>query len=125
MSTPAVPPATDWSAVTLGEFIAKLCAKIPTPGGGAACAVNAAVGAATIAMSAAYTSGPKYQAVEADARDIDQKLQAAARTFMALAGEDEAAYGAVNAVLALPKEPDDARKLRDELAALKTKTAPK
>ncbi|HTL51609.1 MAG TPA: cyclodeaminase/cyclohydrolase family protein, partial [Planctomycetota bacterium] len=116
MSMPVspVPAPTDWSVVAIGEFVARLCAKVPTPGGGAACAVNGAVGAATIAMSAGYTSGPKYAAVETEAKEIYQKLQDAARALIALAGEDEAAYGAVNAVLALPKEPDEARKLRWE-----------
>ncbi|MGH7143523.1 MAG: cyclodeaminase/cyclohydrolase family protein [Planctomycetota bacterium] len=106
--------ATDWSRVAIGDFIAQLIAKQPTPGGGAACAVNAAVGAATIAMAAGYTSGPKYQAIEAQAQALYRGLQEAARGLIALAAEDEAAYAAVNAVLALPKEPDAARKLRWE-----------
>lgn len=110
----AVPPPTNWGAVSIGDFIARLCAKVPTPGGGAACAVSGAVGAATVAMAAAYTSGPKYAAVESEAKQIEQQLQALAQTLIGLAGEDEAAYGAVNAVLALPKEPEEARKLRWE-----------
>lgn len=109
-----VTAATDWSAVPIGQFVAQLIAKQPTPGGGAACAVSAAIGAATIAMAAGYTSGPKYAAVEAAARGIYKDLETGAKKLVALAAEDEAAYGAVNAVLALPKEPEEARKLRWE-----------
>ena len=52
-------PTVSTTAQTVGDFVAALAAKQPTPGGGAAAAVGAAVGAAAAAMSAQYTQRKK------------------------------------------------------------------
>lgn len=46
-------------AQIIGQFVAALAAKNPTPGGGAAAAVGASIGAAAASMSAAYTQRKK------------------------------------------------------------------
>jgi len=47
------------SQQVLGQFVAALGAKVPTPGGGAAAAVGASLGAAAAQMSANYTMRKK------------------------------------------------------------------
>lgn len=47
------------SKQVIGEFISQLSAKSPTPGGGGASAIGAAIGGAAAKMAAAYTSRKK------------------------------------------------------------------
>lgn len=48
------------SSETVNDYLARLAARQPTPGGGAAAALHAAQGAALVAMVARYTTGEKY-----------------------------------------------------------------
>ena len=41
----------------IGDFLARLAARVPVPGGGAAAALHAAEGAALLGMVARYTTG--------------------------------------------------------------------
>jgi formiminotetrahydrofolate cyclodeaminase len=49
------------SSETIGDYLARLASREPTPGGGAAASLHAAQGAGLIAMVARYTTGPKYE----------------------------------------------------------------
>ncbi len=76
----------------LGELVRELAARSPTPGGGAAAAVTAALGCAAGAMAARYTTGSKWADRAEAAQALAMALDSAAHRLMALADEDEAAF---------------------------------
>ena len=86
---------------TIADFLDRLAARVPAPGGGATAALHAAQAAALLAMVARYSDGAKYDAslmgrvvAEADA------LRSEA---LGLAEADAAAFGAVAAAYQLPR----------------------
>ncbi|TDT79440.1 formiminotetrahydrofolate cyclodeaminase [Arthrobacter sp. AG258] len=83
------------SSESIGSYLARLAAKQPTPGGGAAAALHAAQGAALVAMVARYTTGAKYEPhaplVQRITADADGLIEEA----LHLAEADEAAFQAV------------------------------
>jgi formiminotetrahydrofolate cyclodeaminase len=83
------------SEISIGAFSAALAARQATPGGGAAAAVAVALGCASGAMAARYTTGPKWADRSADAEALAQQLDAHAARALALADEDAAAFAAV------------------------------
>jgi methenyltetrahydrofolate cyclohydrolase len=87
---------------TVEDFLGRLAARIPAPGGGATAALHAAQAAALVAMVARYSDGARYDAglmgrivAESDG------LRAEA---LRLAEADAAAFGAVAAAQARPKD---------------------
>lgn len=88
------------ATAAVGDLVAALARREPTPGGGAAAAVAAALGCAAGAMAARYTDGPKHQAVEAAAANLAQVLDHAAADCLRLAEADAQAYSAVRAAKA-------------------------
>ncbi len=82
---------------TIAGFAADLAAKQPTPGGGAAAAVTAALGCASGAMACRYTTGERYAAVTAEAATCASRLDAWRNEALALADTDAAAYATVRA----------------------------
>jgi len=101
---------------SMDAFLDALASGAPTPGGGGAAALMAAVGAALVAMVCNLTVGrPRYA-------DVEERMTMALREAQELRGQaqalidaDAAAYGEVAAVFALPKgTPDEqaARKTR-------------
>lgn len=80
------------SKQVLGQFIAALSSKQPTPGGGAAAAVGAAIGAAAAEMAAAYTQRKKDK--ESGAADKANEFMAstALDKYLNAADEDAIAY---------------------------------
>jgi formiminotetrahydrofolate cyclodeaminase len=87
---------------TVEEFLDRLAARIPAPGGGATAALHAAQAAALVAMVARYSDGARYDALlmgrivtEADG------LRAEA---LRLAEADAEAFGAVSAAYQRPKD---------------------
>jgi formiminotetrahydrofolate cyclodeaminase len=83
--------------VDLPTFITALAQRTPTPGGGAAAAVAAALGCAAGAMAARYTTGAKWAAVSDQAQAFAELLDRSATDCLRLADEDAAAYAAVGA----------------------------
>jgi formiminotetrahydrofolate cyclodeaminase len=81
------------SAITIGDFVACMAAKQPTPGGGAAAAVGAAIGASAASMAAAYTQRKKDEETgKAElARALIAKLEL--QPLIQGADEDAKAYG--------------------------------
>ncbi|HEY7113933.1 MAG TPA: cyclodeaminase/cyclohydrolase family protein [Thermoanaerobaculia bacterium] len=95
---------TDFSKLSLAEFLEALASDAPTPGGGTAAAVAAAMGASLVEMVAAVTlSKEKYAAAHDAVRPIAEAARAARREFLALAREDSEAYDLVVAARRLPK----------------------
>jgi glutamate formiminotransferase/formiminotetrahydrofolate cyclodeaminase len=95
---------TDFSKLSLAEFLEALASDAPTPGGGTAAAVAAAMGASLAEMVAAVTlSKEKYAAAHDAVRPIAEAARAARREFLALAREDSEAYDLVVAARRLPK----------------------
>lgn len=81
----------------IGGFAADLAARQPTPGGGAAAAVTAALGCATGAMACRYTTGEKFAAVAEEALALATRLDAWRIRALELADADAVAYAGVGA----------------------------
>lgn len=98
---------------TIAQFLDALASGAPVPGGGAAAALEAAVGAALVVMVCNLTIGKeKYRAYEGlmtEARDAAEDLRAQA---LALAAEDSASYSAVGAAYGLPRGSDEEKAAR-------------
>ena len=84
-------------STSVDALIGALAERTPVPGGGAAAAIAAALGCAAGAMAARYTAGPKYAAVEAQARTLGDLLAKAAQDCTRLSDADAVAYAAVGA----------------------------
>jgi glutamate formiminotransferase/formiminotetrahydrofolate cyclodeaminase len=104
---------TDFSKLTLADFIEALASEAPTPGGGTAAGAAAAMGAALAEMVAAVTlSKEKYAASHDAVRPIAEAARAARRDFLALAREDSEAYDLVVAARRLPKGTEEEKAAR-------------
>lgn len=98
----------------MSAFVEALGSGAPTPGGGAASALVGALAAALAEMVARFTVGRKsYAAVEAEARGILQRAEAARVALLALVAEDERAFGVVSAAYQRPRATDEEKRARD------------
>lgn len=97
---------------SLRDFLATLAAKTPTPGGGSIAALNASMGFALVSMAARFTSGKKYESVEAEALGVAERCDALRARAQVLIDADTAAYDAVTAAYGLPKATDEERGAR-------------
>ena len=88
----------------LSDFLEKIAAKTPTPGGGSVSAAVGAMGAALGVMTARYS----------DAGDPERALDEIKNEFLTLVDADAEAYGAVNSAMSLPKDSDDTKRRRKE-----------
>ena len=96
---------TDFSKLSLEQFLAALASEAPTPGGGTAAAVAGAMGAALAEMVAQLTlSKEKYASAHEALRPIAEAGQLARTEFLNLAREDSEAYDRVVAARRLTKE---------------------
>ena len=93
-----------FAEMKLSDFLEKIAAKTPTPGGGSVSAAVGSMGAALGVMTARY----------ADATDPEHALDEIKNEFLALVDADAEAYGAVNSAMALPKDSDDTKRRRKE-----------
>lgn len=102
------------SSETINSYLARLAARKPTPGGGAAAALHAAQGAALVAMVARYTTGSKYE----QHAELVQRITASADHLtteaLRLADADEHAF---QAVIDSYKLPSDTPELKNAKAA--------
>lgn len=98
--------ATDSLAeLSLAQFSERLASAEPVPGGGAASAVAAALGASLISMVAGLSTGkPKYAVYEETLVRCLALGQDLATEFLRLADRDAEAYAAYAAALKLPRE---------------------
>jgi formiminotetrahydrofolate cyclodeaminase len=95
------------------EYLEKAAAGTAVPGGGSVAALNAALAAGLSEMVANLTIGKKgYESSEAEMRDILYKATALRAKLTAAIDRDAEAYSMVLAAFKLPKDTDEARKLR-------------
>ena len=93
-----------FAEMKLSDFLEKIAAKTPTPGGGSVSAAVGAMGAALGVMTARYS----------DASEPEHALDEIKNEFLALVTADAEAYGQVNSAMALPKDSDDTKRRRKE-----------
>lgn len=104
---------TDFSKLSLEQFLAALASEAPTPGGGTAAAVAGAMGAALAEMVAQLTlSKEKFASAHEALRPIAEAAQLARAEFLNLAREDSEAYDRVVAARRLPKESEAEKSAR-------------
>jgi len=109
---------TSFSSQSVTDFLARIAAKSPTPGGGAVASVVGALGAALAQMVVNYSVGKKSLAAHEPALQAAlPRLEIARRLLLELADEDAAAYGAVNELSRLPET--DERRAAELPAAIK------
>ena len=101
------------SSETISDYLARLAARQPTPGGGAAAALHAAQGAALVAMVGRYTTGGKYEQHAGTVQRIIEVADRLRDEALHLADADEVAFQGVI----------DAYKLPTDTEALKTAKA--
>lgn len=104
--------------LTVADFLDRLASNAPTPGGGSAAALAGALAASLGRMVAAFTMGrPKFASVEAEVRELDQRLARAAELLRRLLDEDAAAYGVLSAAFKLDKtDPTRPARVREAAA---------
>lgn len=93
-----------FAEMKLSDFLEKIAAKTPTPGGGSVSAAVGAMGAALGVMTARYS----------DASEPEHALDEIKNEFLLLVDADAEAYGAVNSAMALPKDSEDTKRRRKE-----------
>jgi formiminotetrahydrofolate cyclodeaminase len=90
---------------TIEVFLEALGSDAPTPGGGAASAVEAATGCALISMVANLTIGKKgFEELEDRMRNMVTEADTARADFLRLADADAHAFDGVMAAFKMPKE---------------------
>jgi glutamate formiminotransferase/formiminotetrahydrofolate cyclodeaminase len=96
---------------TLDDWTDAVASVSPAPGGGTVSAVAGAMAAALAAMVGRLTVGrKKYVAVDGEFRQLVERAEVLRVRLRRLGDEDAAAFNAVSAAYALPKEPEEARK---------------
>lgn len=106
-------PAGRFRDLTLDEFINRLASDAPAPGGGAASAIAASLGAALVAMVASLSvDRPRYAAyAQYHARHGDAG-RALGSGLLDLADDDARVYAAFSRALKLPRETDEGKTAR-------------
>ena len=112
----------DLEGLTLGALLDGVCAKSPTPGGGAVASVVGALSAALAGMVVNYSVGKKNLAAhEPELRAALSRLEHARAMLIQLAREDAESFGAMNELSRLPV--DDPRRAA-ELHDSRSETSP-
>jgi glutamate formiminotransferase/formiminotetrahydrofolate cyclodeaminase len=122
------PSARSFANLTVAQFVEKLSSSEPVPGGGAASAVAAAIGASLISMVAGLSTGrPKYAEYEATLARSAVAGRELSVEFLRLADLDADAYAGYAAALKMPRETEQqqaVRKAAIHAAARKAAEAP-
>lgn len=99
--------------LTINEFAGALGSGEPTPGGGAAAALESALGAALIMMVANHTIGkPKYAEFEELNKDVLAEAETIRGRLLEGVDKDAEAFGKVSAAYGMPRETDDEKAAR-------------
>jgi formiminotetrahydrofolate cyclodeaminase len=105
--------APSFRDLAIDTFVEQLCSAEPAPGGGAASAVAASLGASLVAMVAGLSQGREryasHAATHEEAAHVGREL---AGRFLTLADEDAAAYAAFAGALKLPRESEEQKAVR-------------
>jgi len=102
---------------TIGDFLARLAARVPAPGGGAAAALHAAQGAALLGMVARYTTGGQYAQHEAAVGRIAAEVDELRVLALRLADADADAFTAVGEAYRLPSASEEEKATRSAAIA--------
>lgn len=98
---------------TIEDWLTDLASELPAPGGGAAAGVNAAMGAALVAMVCNLTIGkPKFADHEAVMREALAEAERLRLEALQLAEDDAEAFSGVVAAYKLPKSSDEEKAAR-------------
>ena len=99
----------------IDAYLERLASSEPTPGGGSAATLVGAMGAALCAMVARITAASdRHAAVRDDALAVAADADALRERFAAARPVDEAAYAAVVAASAMPRDTDAAKRARTD-----------
>jgi glutamate formiminotransferase/formiminotetrahydrofolate cyclodeaminase len=110
---------------TLGDWMDSVASSSPAPGGGTVSAVAGGMAAALAAMVGRLTVGrKKYAAVDAEFRQLVERAETLRVRLMRLGDEDAAAFNAVSAAYARPKEPEAPRKAAIQAALIEAAKVP-
>jgi len=101
----------------IGDFLERLAARVPVPGGGAAAALHAAQGAALLAKVGRYTSDAQYAQHEAAIGRIITEVDELRGLALRLADADADAFTAVNEAYRLPGISEEERDARSAAVA--------
>jgi methenyltetrahydrofolate cyclohydrolase len=101
----------------IGDFLERLAARVPVPGGGAAAALHAAQGAALLAKVGRYTSGGPHAQHEAAIGRIITEVDELRVLALRLADADAEAFMAVNEAYRLPSASEEDRNARSAAVA--------
>ena len=93
-----------FAEMKLSDFLEKIAAKTPTPGGGSVSAAVGAMGASLGVMTARYS----------EFSEAETALDEIKNEFLTLVDADAEAYGQVNSAMSLPKDSDDTKRRRKE-----------
>lgn len=103
---------SDFSAMTIADFLRQAASDAPTPGGGGIAALAGALGGAMASMAANFTLGkPKYAEHETFIRDTVEKLTPLIDALRRAVDDDARAFAGISRAYALPKG-DDAEKAK-------------
>ncbi len=99
---------------TIAAFSEALASGAPTPGGGGACALAGALGAALGSMVCALTSGKRrYADVEEDIQRIASRMEALRQRLLALIDADAEAFLPLSRAYGMPRGTQQERAARD------------
>ena len=100
--------SVSFADLTVGQFVERLSSAEPVPGGGAASALAAALGASLVAMVAALSAGrSRYAAYEATLSRADATGKQLVAELLELSDRDAEAYAGYAAALKLPRDTDE------------------
>lgn len=102
--------------LTVNEFLARLGAKEPVPGGGGAAALSAAIGVNLCRMAANYTVGKKkFADVEDRMQEILLETEKLSGEFIDFIQRDAEGFYPLSQAYGLPAETDEQKKIKDEV----------
>ncbi len=108
----------DFANQEIGSFISQLSSKEPVPGGGGVSALTGALAAALAQMVCSLTVGKKkYVDVEAEIIEVSEKLDELKQRLLSCMEEDAEAFVPLSKVYGLPKDTEEALKIREETLA--------
>lgn len=97
------------------EFMDKLASVSPEPGGGAACALASAIGAALVGMVANLTVGKeKYNDVQEQVVELLKSAETVRLELQDLVQKDTEVYGVLARAYKMPRDTDDEKAKRNQ-----------
>ncbi|MDR4504256.1 MAG: cyclodeaminase/cyclohydrolase family protein [Candidatus Scalindua sp.] len=102
--------------LTMKEFLKKITAGSPVPGGGSVAALSAALAASLAEMVANLTLGKKgYEAVEEDMQILSQEAIRLREKLVSAVDNDSNAYGTVISAMQLPRGTEREKRHREKM----------